>query len=670
MNTCKTEQEYINQIAEPARRCCKRYGYLPSVLIAQSCLENGYGIPSYFDNPQIVLLLRYNNMVGIKSELLNKSWTNVGLTVWPGKSLNKDTPEVYKINGRDTKVTANADFRKYDSIEQSFADYLCFMTWGSYGGPGGAPKYGQKVLSIKDPAKLIETVHQLGYATGRTYASNVKRIIAKHDLTRYDDLAGVEETNYYPVAAVEKTKEAEKMSDINIIKTYLTTNNSYSTNDPSNIVVHNTDNFKKGATAKAHAVGLYNGDMKNMSWHYVVDDKEFYQCLPLNRGAWHVGVNYGKNNLFGIIGQRNSIAIEMCVNEGYDYEAAFQNVVKLVRYLMKTLNIPAEHVYSHYDVCSKDCPSQIRKHGDWARFKKLIGGAVTEGAASETYVLRTGSTGEKVTALQKELLLTGFADCGFYLNQKVFVTGTYDAQTERYVRMLQRAAGIDVDGLYGPISRTALGRYVADAKTSSIDFTVETFLKTAKEVAAQNRKNGFSYGNASCLPAVSSEDKLTSCDRFVDQVLWTCGVKDIGNRSVTAVADFLASKGANKITNVSKVKAGDVIFFKAHTFILGNKVSEGIWERYDSGSKERIQLTGAYAGYKSQPFKEGLSGFLYAYRLPFKTQAVTTGSVIYRVQVGAYSVQIGAYSVKANAKKQRDAAKAKGVNAIIRTVKS
>ena len=59
MKICKTEEEYIKAIALAVQRCCNRYGYLPSVLIAQSCLENGYGIPDYWDNPQIAALLAY-----------------------------------------------------------------------------------------------------------------------------------------------------------------------------------------------------------------------------------------------------------------------------------------------------------------------------------------------------------------------------------------------------------------------------------------------------------------------------------------------------------------------------------------------------------------------------------------------------------------------------------
>lgn len=140
-----SEQDFINAVSLSAQKACKRYGYLPSILIAQSCLENGYGIPSYWDNPQIEALLKYNNMVGIKSELLSNTWNDK--TVWPGKSLTKQTPETY--NGKNVIITDN--FRIYDNIEQSFADFLLFLKYASNYGKGGAPKYGEAVLSIKDP---------------------------------------------------------------------------------------------------------------------------------------------------------------------------------------------------------------------------------------------------------------------------------------------------------------------------------------------------------------------------------------------------------------------------------------------------------------------------------------------------------------------------------------
>ena len=103
-----------------------------------------------------------------------------------------------------------------------------------------------------------------------------------------------------------------------------------------------------------------------------VDDKSAELAAPYSRGTWHVGVNYG-GKLFGTVNNRNSVAIEMCVNAGYNYEKAFQNTVEVTKQLMKELNIPASRVYTYYDVCAKNCPSQIRARGDWERFKKLIG---------------------------------------------------------------------------------------------------------------------------------------------------------------------------------------------------------------------------------------------------------------------------------------------------------
>ncbi len=159
---------------------------------------------------------------------------------------------------------------------------------------------------------------------------------------------------------------------MNINKDYVSDQNTYAGNNPVNIVIHNTDNFNKGADAKAHAKAQHDGNFQGMSAHLYVDDKSAYLAAPYNRGTWHVGVNYG-GKLFGTVNNRNSVAIEMCVNAGYDYEKAFQNTVEVTKQLMKELGIPANRVYTHYDVCAKNCPSQIRAKGDWERFKKLIG---------------------------------------------------------------------------------------------------------------------------------------------------------------------------------------------------------------------------------------------------------------------------------------------------------
>ena len=199
MNPCKTKKEYLDQVIKPAQRVCKRYGYLPSVLIAQACLENGYGM-----DVSCYPLIQVSNMVGQKSELLNKSWVDIGLSVWGGKSITKNTPEQYgnKI------VHIDDNFRVFDSIEQSLADFLLFLTYASNYGAGGTPKYGGEVLAIKDPETLIRAVASRGYATGATYPTSVMRIVREHNLTQYDDLTLIEPTTQIPPALNNKEKSA------------------------------------------------------------------------------------------------------------------------------------------------------------------------------------------------------------------------------------------------------------------------------------------------------------------------------------------------------------------------------------------------------------------------------------------------------------------------------
>ena len=99
-------------------------------------------------------------------------------------------------------------------------------------------------------------------------------------------------------------------------RSYCSNQNTWSENHPQCIVVHNTDNFAAGADARAHARAQYQGNFQIMSAHYYVDDGEIaYQAAPHSRGCWHVGRNYGSKNLFGRYGNRNSIAVEMCVQK-------------------------------------------------------------------------------------------------------------------------------------------------------------------------------------------------------------------------------------------------------------------------------------------------------------------------------------------------------------------
>ena len=153
---------------------------------------------------------------------------------------------------------------------------------------------------------------------------------------------------------------------------------------------------------------------------------------------------------------------------------------------------------------------------------------------------------------------------------------------------------------------------------------VDKLLSEAKSVTDYARENNFSYGDAPINPAINHDAKLVSCDRCVGWFLYNMGYTnqpESHGLGVGAFPSWCEQNGFQKITDINSLQPGDVVFVNpnssgspGHVFLLGNKLENGLWERYDCGSVERIRLTGKYSGYQSQPFHEGIGGFMYAYR--------------------------------------------------------
>ncbi|KIV68479.1 N-acetylmuramoyl-L-alanine amidase [Bacillus mycoides] len=135
---------------------------------------------------------------------------------------------------------------------------------------------------------------------------------------------------------------------------------------PKYITIHETDNYSVGANARNHAQYLYSQATgttdRSASWHFTVDDKEIYQHLPLNENAWHAG-----DGAEGT-GNRESIAIEIAVNQDGDYNKAVENARKLAAYLMGELNIPLENVKKHQFWSGKNCPAIMIRNNAWEPF--------------------------------------------------------------------------------------------------------------------------------------------------------------------------------------------------------------------------------------------------------------------------------------------------------------
>lgn len=135
---------------------------------------------------------------------------------------------------------------------------------------------------------------------------------------------------------------------------------------PKYITIHDTGNASKGAGAKNHAIYAARG-VNEVGYHFVVDDKNIYQLLPLTENAWHAG-DGGSGT-----GNRQSIAIEICENPESNRTTAEKNAQQLAACLMKKCSIPIANIKQHYDWNGKNCPHIIRaRKNGWNDFISAV----------------------------------------------------------------------------------------------------------------------------------------------------------------------------------------------------------------------------------------------------------------------------------------------------------
>lgn len=149
-------------------------------------------------------------------------------------------------------------------------------------------------------------------------------------------------------------------------------------NAMTHITVHETANTARGATAAAHAKLQSSGNARKASWHWQVDDHEAVQSFSDEVICWHAGTT---------VGNLASIGVEICVNDGGDYQQAVANAAELVRTLMTAHNIPVARVVQHHHWSGKNCPARLRAgtHGiTWPGFVALLTPPPARGGATPT----------------------------------------------------------------------------------------------------------------------------------------------------------------------------------------------------------------------------------------------------------------------------------------------
>lgn len=186
--------------------------------------------------------------------------------------------------------------------------------------------------------------------------------------------------------------------------------------------------------------------------------------------------------------------------------------------------------------------------------------------------------------------------------------------------------------------REIIKDYVPKSIPKTDEQLVDRLMKEGQIVADFIRDMKFTYGDARINPgfnwayldedkAIVASEKLVSCDRIVDWILMRSGFIDqpLGSgMTVHNLDEWCESMGFEIVPKVDDLQAGDIVFIDVDTFDLvpehvfmcaSSKLEDGTFLRYDAGSNERIRCekgTELEAG--KQPFKEPITGYVYAYR--------------------------------------------------------
>ncbi len=149
------KQDFVQQLWPWAREAAEKLGLAPAALLAQAALETGWGrhiMPSGKNGSA-------NNLFGIKS---GKGWK--------GGTVNIGTLEYEQ----GVAVRKKDRFRSYDSLRDSFNDYVDFLR--------SNPRYSKALESTSDSKEFFNELQKAGYATDPHYADKLTTVLESKDM--------------------------------------------------------------------------------------------------------------------------------------------------------------------------------------------------------------------------------------------------------------------------------------------------------------------------------------------------------------------------------------------------------------------------------------------------------------------------------------------------------
>ncbi|WP_141432399.1 glycoside hydrolase family 73 protein [Bacillus sp. 03113] len=149
---------FITEVAPHAQKIGWKYNILPSLILAQACLESNFGKSG--------LAIKGKNLFGVKGE-------------YQVQSIKMQTKEQDR-NGKVSVITAK--FRKYPTWTESFEDHALLLVKGV---SWDRSKY-HGVIGEKDYQRACIKMGASGYATDIKYAEKLIGVIQRNFLTQYD----------------------------------------------------------------------------------------------------------------------------------------------------------------------------------------------------------------------------------------------------------------------------------------------------------------------------------------------------------------------------------------------------------------------------------------------------------------------------------------------------
>jgi len=156
--TFDSPESFVQQLLPMAKQAADRIGVTAEAILSQAALETGWG--------QHII----NKADGSSSHSLFNIKAD---SRWQGDSTATGTVEY-----RDgVAVKEQAQFRSYDSYQDSFNDYVDFLQT--------QPRYQDALKQTSNPEKFIEGLHKAGYATDPEYSDKIKRIMNSSTVAQF-----------------------------------------------------------------------------------------------------------------------------------------------------------------------------------------------------------------------------------------------------------------------------------------------------------------------------------------------------------------------------------------------------------------------------------------------------------------------------------------------------